>query len=197
MIKITQLFDLFNDFYERDENKSTKKYVKELEQKIKEQNENITNLKSQIQELGKILELKEKTIGELEQRNVRMQADYRNFERIIKKDKEDFIKYASKDILRDLITIKEDLERAVKQDGSNNGINMIYQKMLQLLKNEGIKEIPTVGEKFDYNKHEVLMAEESEEEEEDTILEEFEKGYIYKDKVLKPARVKIAKNKSC
>ena len=69
-------------------------------------------------------------------------------------------------------------------------------KILQLLKNEGIQEIKCVGEKFDYNKHEVLMAEESDEEE-DTILEEFEKGYIYKDKILKPARVKISKNKSC
>ena len=131
---------------------------------------------------------------ELEQRNIRIQADYRNFERIMKKDKEDFIKYATKDILKELITVKEDLERAIKQDGSNNGIQMIYQKLLQLLKNEGLQEIECVGEKFDYNKHEVLMAEESDEEE-DIILEEFEKGYMFKDKILKPARVKISKNK--
>ena len=193
-MKISQLFDIFNDLYQRDESKSIKKYVKELEEKLKEQNENISNLESQIQQLEDTLEKKEKTIEELELRNMRMQADFRNFERIMKKDKDDFIKYAMKDVLKELITIKEDLERAIKQDGTNNGIQMIYQKVLQLLKNESIQEIKCVGEKFDYNKHEVLMAEESDEEE-DTILEEFEKGYIYKDKVLKPARVKISKKK--
>ena len=194
MIKITELFDIFNDFSGR--NQKTKidpRQVQELEGKIDKYEKIIKECEAEIKRLEDISEEKEKAIIELEERNMRMQADYKNFERILNNQKNECIKFANKDILKDIITIKEDLERAIKQNGSDNGLQMIYQNLLHVLKKEGIEEIKTVGEKFDFNEHEVLMAEESEEED-GIILEEFEKGYKYKDKILKPAKVKISKN---
>jgi len=194
VIKITELFDMFNDFYGTNKkNKIDPNPVQELEGKIEKYEKIIKECETEIQRLEDITEEKEKAIIQLEERNLRMQADYKNFERILNNQKNECIVYANKDILKDIITIKEDLERAIKQNGLDNGLKLIYQNLLRVLKKEGIEEIKTVGEKFDFNEHEVLMAEESEEED-GIILEEFEKGYKFKDKILKPAKVKISKN---
>ncbi|MHA1785634.1 MAG: nucleotide exchange factor GrpE [Candidatus Helarchaeota archaeon] len=192
---MTELFNIFNDFYEGSEKRIDKKYVMDLEQKNKEQAEEINFLKGEIKEYEKILTEKDKIINELKEKNIRMQADYQNFERILKKQKDEFVKYAVKDILKDLIVIKEDLERALIQNEDDDGIKMILDKLNKLLKKEGVEEINSVGTKFDFNKHEVLLAENSDEDE-GTILEEYEKGYMFKDKVLKPAKVKICKKSS-
>ena len=91
----------------------------------------------------------------------------------------------------------KDLERALNQSNNEKelreGVELIYSKLKDILEKEGLKEIPTEGEKFDPFKHEALMAENNDDFENGYIIEELMKGYTLKDKVLKYSKVKVCK----
>jgi molecular chaperone GrpE len=91
----------------------------------------------------------------------------------------------------------EDLERALTQSKTekelHDGVELIYSKMKTTLENEGLKEIPTKGEKFDPLKHEALMVEASKNHENGEIIDELMKGYMLKDKIIKYPKVRVCK----
>ena len=96
-----------------------------------------------------------------------------------------------------IIDIYEDLERALKsnKNGENvqEGVELIYKNLKELLEKEGLSEIPAEGEKFDPFKHEALMTETHEDYESGTVTEELAKGYTLNDKVIKCSMVKVCK----
>ncbi len=132
-------------------------------------------------------------------RLARLQAEYDNFRRRTRQETESFYKYASEQLAGALLPVLDNFERALAAEGDSvesfkSGVDMIYRQLLDVLATEGVKEIPAVGEQFDPVKHEAVLQAESDEYPENTIIEEFRRGYYLKDKVIRPSMVKVAKS---
>lgn len=128
----------------------------------------------------------------------RLKAEFDNFRRRTQKEKEDIAKYASEKIIISLLPVLDNFERAVDSTRTNQdfeayaqGVAMILKQFRKVLEDEGLKAIEAVGEEFDPNLHEALLREESEQEE-NIILEEIQKGYFLKDKVIRHSKVKVS-----
>ena len=145
--------------------------------------------------LEKQLEEKTQKIDELTDTLKRLQAEFENFKKRTDREKSDIVKYAHSDIIAQMLPVLDSFELALNNSSDKekffDGVKMIYAQMYSILEAEGLKPISTAGEKFDPYRHEVLMKEESDKPEE-TILEEFQKGYMLNDKVLRHSKVKIS-----
>lgn len=145
------------------------------------------------------LEEQRKLADENYQRYLRTQADFDNFRRRSRQEKEDFAKYASGKLIEQLLPIVDNFERAiaVSKDTSDHdallkGVDMIFRQLDNVLAGEGLKAIESVGQPFNPEFHQAIMQVESDEHEEGTVIEEMQKGYMLKDKVLRPAMVKVS-----
>jgi molecular chaperone GrpE len=169
-------------------------------------------------QLHKELKEKEDLLEELkEERNeykdkyLRNLAEIDNFRKRVKKEKEDYQKYVLSEFLLDLLTIYDNLERALKaktpaqKDGSVltllvsedeksiiSGVQMIYKQFSDLLKKYNVVEIDALGKHFDPNVHQALSKDEREGITEPTVIEVYQKGFMYNDKLLKPSLVLVA-----
>ncbi|MBI2654297.1 nucleotide exchange factor GrpE [Candidatus Woesearchaeota archaeon] len=145
--------------------------------------------------LKKQLEEKNQKIEELTDTLKRLQAEFENYKKRVDKEKTEFVKFAHADVIAQLLPVLDSFEIALKNTTEKEkfieGIKIIYAQLYSVLEAEGLKPIKATGEKFDPYKHEVLMKEESDKPEE-TILEEFQKGYMLNDKVLRHSKVKIS-----
>ncbi|MCR8845823.1 nucleotide exchange factor GrpE [Paenibacillus sp. SC116] len=132
------------------------------------------------------------------QRMLRVQADYDNFRRRTLKEKEDLAKYASSKLVTDLVPILDNFERALStnpssdSDSFSKGVDMIFRQFQQVLEQEGVTAIKAVGEPFNPEYHQAIMQVESDEYEEGIVVEELQKGYMLKDRVVRPAMVKVS-----
>lgn len=136
---------------------------------------------------------------ELQQRLLRAQADFDNFRRRTVKEKEELAQYASSKLVTELLPVLDNFERALAaaQTGSEEqsfvkGVDMIFRQLTQVLEQEGVKAMNAVGEPFNPEFHQAIMQVESEEHEEGIVVEEVQKGYMLKDRVLRPAMVKVS-----
>ena len=162
---------------------------KTFEEILEEKNQEIEKLKSD-------LEKSESETQEYISLSQRLQADFENFKKITEKRNKDLVKFANENVLKEFLDCYEDFGRALETENDEdlrNGIQLIYNKFSDVLKKEGIEEIPAKGEKFDLNKHEALMVQDSPDVENGYIIEELMKGYTYKDKVLKYSKVIVCK----
>jgi molecular chaperone GrpE len=140
--------------------------------------------------------------GQLEEyrnRLLRSQADFDNYRRRTQREKEELAKYASAELITRLLPVLDNFERAIgasKESGDfealMKGVDMIHRQLLQLLEQEGLKPMETVGQPFNPEYHEAVMRVESDEHEEGTVVEELQRGYILKDRVIRPAMVKVS-----
>lgn len=128
----------------------------------------------------------------------RLKAEFDNFRKRTVKEKEEAAKYASERIVLSLLPILDNFERALESTKSNKdfesfsqGVEMILRQLQKVLENEGLKSFDVIGSEFDPNLHEALIREESDQDE-NIILEELQKGYCLKDKVIRPSRVKVS-----
>jgi molecular chaperone GrpE len=133
------------------------------------------------------------------QRLLRAQADFDNFRRRTQKEKEDLAKYASAQLITERIPVIDNFERAMatkpdhpELESFSKGVDMIFRQMSDVLKNAGLTTMETVGQPFNPEFHQAVMQVESDEYEEGTVVEELQKGYVLKDKVLRPAMVKVS-----
>lgn len=127
----------------------------------------------------------------------RLQADFENYRRRVNKEKEEFHKYASESLICSLLPILDNFERAIAAgEGENllSGVEMIFRQLKETLEKEGLCPIQAVKTEFDPNRHEAVMTVENDEHPDNTVIEEFQKGYLLKDKVIRPAMVKVSKN---
>jgi molecular chaperone GrpE len=145
------------------------------------------------------LEASRKLADENHERYMRVQADYDNFRRRSRQEKEDFAKYASSKLIEQLLPIVDNFERALAASQSAKdfdvlikGIEMTAKQLEQVLASEGLKPIESVNQPFNPEFHQAIMQIESAEHEEGVIVEEVQKGYILKDKVIRPAMVKVS-----
>ncbi|MDD1679758.1 MAG: nucleotide exchange factor GrpE [Methanomicrobiales archaeon] len=126
-----------------------------------------------------------------------LQAEFDNYRKWSEKEKELIITLANENLIKDLLIILDDFERALpslEKEKNKEGICMIYNKMVKILADYGLQPIEGVGRKFDPNFHEVLCKEQCDEEP-DTIVEEIGKGYRLKSKVIRPSKVIIAEKR--
>ncbi|MCY9513502.1 nucleotide exchange factor GrpE [Paenibacillus apiarius] len=133
------------------------------------------------------------------QRYLRTQADFDNFRRRTMKEKEDLAKYASAKVVTELLPVLDNFERALatgqeasETDSFVKGVDMIFRQIQQVMEQEGVQPMNAVGEPFNPEYHQAIMQVESDEYEEGIVVEEVQKGYMLKDKVLRPAMVKVS-----
>ncbi|QGQ95705.1 nucleotide exchange factor GrpE [Paenibacillus psychroresistens] len=145
------------------------------------------------------LEAARKLANDNHERYMRVQADYDNFRRRSRQEKEDFAKYASVKLIEQLLPIVDNFERALVASKSVKdfevlikGIEMTAKQLDQVLESEGLKAIESVNQPFNPDFHQAIMQVDSEDHEEGTIVEEIQKGYMLKDKVIRPAMVKVS-----
>jgi molecular chaperone GrpE len=133
---------------------------------------------------------------------VRVLAEFDNARKRHDRDRAELIKYAHEEVIIEVLGIYEDLERSLesaKKFSSDTttikGLEMVVHKMRELLKTYDIRPVESVGKKFDPTCHEAMMQVESQEHEDGTIVEEFQKGYWLGNRIVRTAKVKVATNK--
>ena len=165
----------------------------ESEEIIKEENK----LKGKTEELKKQLEDAKKLADERLNQLRYLQADFDNYRKRFDREKEQIISLANESLIKELIIVLDDFDAAIKlsAEGENKkGLATLKKKFFSILANQGLKEIEALGKKFNPEFHEVLCKELSEHDE-DEIIEEIQKGYIFKLKVIKASKVKVSKKK--
>jgi molecular chaperone GrpE len=132
-------------------------------------------------------------------RLLRRQAEFDNFRRRAEREKEEVLEFANAESIRAILPIVDDLERALKTHTNDKvyarGMELIYQRLLDSLKKLGLEPITTKGLKFDPHVHHAVDMVETGDVEEQTILDEYQPGYNFRGRLLRPAMVKVAVNK--
>jgi molecular chaperone GrpE len=134
--------------------------------------------------------------AEVEDKFRRSWAEFENARRRAEREKADFMQFASADLVRSLLPVLDDFERALRTETADKeyakGVEMIYTRFYDALKRMGLEPIDTQGKMFDPNQHEAVQREHTEEAEDQAILGELQRGYNFKGKLLRPAWVKVA-----
>jgi len=133
----------------------------------------------------------------LQDRLLRLAAEFDNYRKRVDRDRRDQAEAMTADALMDLLPIVDDLERALKaadkDDPLRKGVELIHKQMTDLLRKRGVKAIDAVGADFDPNYHQAVVQEVSPDHREGEVIEEFARGYMLGDRLLRPAMVKVAK----
>lgn len=150
-----------------------------------------------INDFKELLDQKQDEITDLNNKLTRLQADFQNFKKRSDREKEQSVNYGIEKIVKDLLPILDNFQRAVKtyentESSFYQGIEMIEMQLLELLSSNSILEVAATGEKFDPNIHHAVSVVESELDSE-TIAEVLQKGYKLNDKVIRPAMVIVSK----
>ena len=181
------------------ENKKEKKSVEEEKVAAKQpevavEDDEREALKEKVNEL-------EAEIADLKDQNIRRQADTENYRKRLVREKEEAVLFANTKLISDLLQFMDNLERAISAAKSGGdvkvlteGIEMIQSQLLGTLdRNWGLKAIDALNQEFDPNKHEACMQVVDPSLEHETVIEEFQKGYMLHDRVIRPSKVKIGK----
>lgn len=145
------------------------------------------------------LEQKTKEYQESNEQLMRLRADFDNFRRRTRQEKEELSAVVLQGILGDLLPVVDNFERAMAADAAagdsfREGIAMVHAQLTAVLQKNGLEAIVAVGEKFDPNFHQAVMRVEDSSKEEDTIVEELQKGYMAHGRVIRPSMVKVVSN---
>ena len=127
---------------------------------------------------------------------LRGRAEFANARRRAESDRSEYLQFAAMDAVRDMLPVLDDLERALKVETADRnyakGVELIYQRMAETLKKMGLEPIETAGSRFDPNLHQAVERVQTAEAEDQSILGEFQRGYNFKGKLLRPAMVRVA-----
>lgn len=138
---------------------------------------------------------------EIYDRLLRVSAEFENYRKRSARETENFKKFANESFVKELLPVADDMERAIASSGQDShpildGVKIILEKLLKILDSFGVKALESaVGKVFDPGFHEAAMLEESEEYPENTVIREFQKGYLLHDRLLRPATVVVSKAK--
>jgi molecular chaperone GrpE len=163
----------------------------------KQENEQLETIEPQAK-----IDPKDSQIEELTDTLKRLQAEFENYKKRIEKENAAHVKNANSSLVKELLPVMDSFELALKDDNCENpeiakyrkGLELIYSQLYSILEDYGLKVIDAKNQKFDPYKHEVLMVKESTEPD-DTILHEFQKGYILNDNIIRHTKVMISKHK--
>jgi len=131
---------------------------------------------------------------------VRLQAEFENFRQRLRREKEEWQEIANARLLKEIVDIMDNFHLALesmkhtrKKDAIIEGVQMIYKQFENLLQKEGVTKIDTLGKPFDPSLHEAVGIEEIEDGEDNLIVKEIAPGYLFKNKLLRPAKVIVSK----
>lgn len=154
----------------------------------------------EIEELKKMLEEKEKELKEHHDRLLRLAADFDNYKKRAAREKEDWTKFANEDLIRGILPFIDNLERALlhAQKVTDTGVliegvRLTLQQLLQTLNKFGLSSFQSVGKPFDPAMHEAMLVVETDKQEPNQVVEEFQKGYFLNDRLLRAATVSVSK----
>jgi molecular chaperone GrpE len=152
-------------------------------------------------ECRQLLQKKEQELKEAQDRILRLAAEMDNTRKRLEREKSEGISYANESIVRQLIEVIDNLERAVEHgesgqscDGLLDGVRMTLKNFFDVLARSGAVPFESVGSAFDPNLHEAVLQEESTDCPNMTVTREFQKGYMLRERLLRPARVAVARN---
>lgn len=178
-------------------NKKVKK-MKEVEIEDEKSNEEIIETSTEEK-----INLLETEVSELKDKLLRKAAEFENYKRRTENDQMNLLTYAAEFFIQKLLPVVDDFERSLKHiedaqdiDAIKQGIKLIYDKLMKVFQEQGIKKIDAVGKRFDVDYHEALMQRADDSVESHTVLDEIEKGYTYNDKVIRHAKVIVSEEKS-
>jgi len=185
---------------EKVESEKHKLITKEsLIKNLKEKEELVKKLKSELSKSEKLAQEKIKLSKDYLNHLKRLQADFENYKKRQEKKQKEFIEFANEKLINNFLSVIDNLERALDStkkeknvEAIRQGVNNILKNFYNILSKEGVKPIKSIGSKFDPYKHEAVMRIETDKYSEDTVTEEFRKGYYIKSKVLRPSMVKVA-----
>ena len=167
-----------------------------------EKNKKKDKYKEKIKELEDMLQEKENVIKDLEDKIKYHQAELINYRKRKEEETENRLKYANQDLISELLIILDNFERAIKLDDNNlndelskflKGFKMMYASLDDLLKKYGLEEIEAFHKEYDPNVMEALMTDNDPEFKDDEVLEVLLKGYKLKDRIIRPASVRVNK----
>jgi len=148
-------------------------------------------------ELEEELEAAQQEANEYKDKYLRAQAEMANFKKRLERRYEEQIEEEKKYLILKFLSVADNLERALNHadlndDGLRDGIQLTYQELQNLLAQEGVARITAEGQPFDPSYHEAVAIIPTPEAEADTVVAEVQKGYLYRDQLLRPARVHVA-----
>lgn len=158
----------------------------------------IESAEEKVEEINKISELEDK-IKSLQDTLLRKAADFENYKRRTENDQLNLLKYAAESFILKVLPIYDDLNRSVQHLGEDSfesvkeGLKLIFDKFTKILEEQGIKKIDAKGQEFNVEFHEALLQQPSKEFPANTVIEEVDPGYIYKDRVIKHSKVIVSK----
>jgi molecular chaperone GrpE len=132
---------------------------------------------------------------------LRERAELENFKRRMLREKGEALRFASEPLIRDLLPVVDNLERAIEHAGGNGqsvveGVRLVLKSLLDILERHGVKRIDAVGERFDPTRHEAMAQIESKEHEPNRVVDQHHSGYLLHDRLLRPALVTVSGRKS-
>lgn len=146
------------------------------------------------------LAVKNEEIQALNDKYLRLAAEFENFKRRAQRDQSDTVRFANEKLLKDLLPTIDNLERAIacgREQTDNNGllegVELTYKQFLDTLEKVGVKQVVSVGEPFDPAKHQAVGQVESSNVPENCVVDEYQKGYFLQERILRPAMVTVAK----
>jgi molecular chaperone GrpE len=128
----------------------------------------------------------------------RLQAEFDNYRRRVDRERETMYAMAKADLIQKILPVVDDLERMLNhhQEGEHRteGVRLIYKNLTKILTEEGLEEVPSLGMPFNPDVHEAVGVEETDEEQDGMVVEEWQKGYRFGNRLLRPSRVKVGKH---
>ncbi|MGE5893638.1 MAG: nucleotide exchange factor GrpE [bacterium] len=138
--------------------------------------------------------------GELNDKYLRLYAEFENYRKKVSKEKQDLIKYGAERLAYELLSVVDTLELGLQhasegesEEGVRTGIEMTLKEFLRVLEKFGVKRVDAAGKAFDPKLHEAMTQIVNDETDEGTVIDEFRKGYLYHEKLLRPSLVSVSK----
>jgi molecular chaperone GrpE len=161
------------------------------EENTEEKTDNVNSSEEELQKLRT-------EVDEKENKYLRLHADFENYKRRALLDQQSLMTYRAQSLVTDLLPVLDNFERALQVEATDEqtaslkqGMEMVYRLLVEAVKKEGVEEIPALGEQFDPNVHQAVMQESDDSKPSNEVLQEFQKGYKLKDRVIRPSMVKV------
>jgi molecular chaperone GrpE len=181
----------------KQEQQETKEEKSEAVEEVFAEEPQVEEVTEENEESDELSQLEEK-LNESENRYLRLRADFDNFRRRVNVENEAKEKYRAQGLITELLPALDNFERALNIEADNDqtktllqGMEMVHRSIVEALKKEGVEPIEAVGQQFDPHLHQAVMQTEEENVESNVVVEEFQKGYKLKDRVIRPSMVKV------
>jgi len=150
------------------------------------------------------LETAKQEAKETHDRFLRVSAEFENYKKRSTREMDDFRKYANQSLIKEMLAVVDNLERALNSSNGNSsidkcmadGVNLTLKEILKVFEKFNVKPIESIGQPFDPTFHQAMMKEETDEHPENTIITELQKGYLIHDRLLRPSMVVVAAPKA-